>query len=52
MKFIENLRITLSGRNLFTITDWEGWDPETGQGITRGGRPVMKSYSLGLDITF
>ncbi len=52
LKFIENLRITLSGRNLFTITDWEGWDPETGQGITRGGRPVMESYSVGLDVTF
>jgi TonB-linked SusC/RagA family outer membrane protein len=52
MNFIESLRITLSGRNLLTITNWEGWDPETGQGITRGGRPVMESYSLGLNVTF
>lgn len=59
LKFIQNLRITLSGRNLFTITNWEGWDPEAGsfdddnnQGITRNGRPVMESYSVGLDVTF
>lgn len=52
LKFIENLKLTISGRNLFTITDWEGWDPETAQGITRGGRPVMKSYSVGLNVSF
>ncbi len=52
LKFIENLRITLSGRNLITITNWEGWDPETGEGITKSGRPVMESYSLGLNVTF
>lgn len=52
LKFVENVRLTLSGRNIFTITDWNGWDPETGQGITRNGRPVMESYSLGLDVTF
>ena len=51
-KFVENLRLTLSGRNLMTITNWEGWDPETGTGITRGGRPVMQGISLGLDVTF
>jgi hypothetical protein len=52
LKFIQNLKLTLSGRNLFTITNWEGWDPETGQGLVRNGRPVMKSYSLGLNVTF
>ncbi|MDF9797775.1 TonB-linked SusC/RagA family outer membrane protein [Catalinimonas alkaloidigena] len=49
---IQDVKITLSGRNLLTITDWEGWDPETGQGITRTGRPVMESYSLGINVTF
>jgi len=49
---IQSLKVTLSGRNLLTITDWEGWDPETGQGITRFGRPVMESYSLGINVSF
>jgi len=52
INFIKNVRLILSGRNLLTITKWPGWDPETGQGITRGGRPVMESYSLGIDVTF
>jgi TonB-dependent starch-binding outer membrane protein SusC len=50
--FIQNMKIILSGRNLLTLTKWPGWDPETGEGITRRGRPVMESYSLGIDVTF
>jgi hypothetical protein len=46
------MRIILSGRNLLTLTKWPGWDPETGEGITRDGRPVLASYSLGIDVTF
>ncbi len=52
LKSIESLRVTLSGRNLFTMTDWPGWDPETGVGINDQGRPVMRSYSIGLDLSF
>ncbi|MEQ8880725.1 MAG: hypothetical protein RLQ12_13875, partial [Cyclobacteriaceae bacterium] len=52
IKFIENIRITLSGRNLLTFTKWNGWDPETGQGINTGGRPIMEAYSVGIDVTF
>lgn len=52
IKFVENIRITLSGRNLLTLTKWNGWDPETGTGINTGGRPIMESYSVGIDVTF
>ena len=52
INFIKDLRVILSGRNLLTLTKWPGWDPETGEGITREGRPVMESYSLGIDVTF
>ena len=52
INFIKNMRFILSGRNLLTITKWPGWDPETGQGMIRNGRPVMESYSLGIDVTF
>jgi TonB-linked SusC/RagA family outer membrane protein len=48
---LQNLSIYVSGKNLATWTDWPGWDPETGQGITDGGRPVMRGYSFGLNIT-
>lgn len=50
--FVKDMRIIFSGRNLLTLTNWPGWDPETGEGVTRWGRPVMESYSLGIDVTF
>lgn len=48
---IKNLSIFLSGKNLLTWTDWKGWDPETNQGLTINGRPVLRSYSVGFNIT-
>ena len=67
---IQNLRIYLSGENLFTITPLKkyakNYDPENiyagdsdfsstrgGDGSGDGdGYPVMRSYSIGLSITF
>lgn len=49
---LHSARIYLNGKNLITITDWNGWDPETNQTITRNGRPVLKSYTIGLNIDF
>ena len=46
-----HVRVYLSGKNLLTFTNWEGWDPETGQGIG-SGRPVMRDFTLGLNVTF
>jgi len=48
---IKNLKVFVSGKNLATWTKWNGWDPETGVRIDDSGRPVMKSYALGIDIT-
>lgn len=45
-------RIFLNGKNLITLTKWQGWDPETGESITRNGLPVMRSFSFGLNIEF
>lgn len=57
---MQNLKVFVSGKNLLTITDWDGWDPEVsppnqnlGQGITSSySFPVMKSYSFGLEVSF
>lgn len=49
---LENLRLFISGKNLYTWTKWPGWDPETGSGISRNGRPVLKSWTLGLNLEF
>jgi hypothetical protein len=49
----QSLKVFISGKNLLTFTDWEGWDPETGQGVSSYQPfPVMKSYSVGLELTF
>jgi len=49
---INNLKVFVSGKNLFTWTEWEGWDPETGSGFETNGRPVLQGFSVGLDMSF
>ena len=54
---IGGLTVYASGRNLITITDWTGWDPESTE-IQRGGGdymdsyPMTKSYVFGINLTF
>ena len=51
---LQELKVFVSGKNLVTLTDWKGWDPETGQGLgsTRGtALPVMRGVSVGLNIS-
>lgn len=49
---IRDLKLYVSGKNLKTWTKWEGWDPETGASLLAGGYPVMKSYSIGINVEF
>ncbi|MCH5597499.1 SusC/RagA family TonB-linked outer membrane protein [Niabella ginsengisoli] len=49
---MKRARLFLNGKNLFTLTDWDGWDPETGTGLATGAYPLMKSYSVGLSFDF
>ncbi|MDE5642564.1 MAG: TonB-dependent receptor [Muribaculaceae bacterium] len=52
-------RLSVSATNLFTLTNYSGYDPEAsmgmdayGAGIDRGVYPSAKSWSIGLDLTF
>ncbi len=62
-----NVNVYVTGKNLLTITNWHGWDPEANYGtvtpIGRSssinksgddyeGRPVMRSFTFGIDVTF
>lgn len=58
---INKLRLYLTGKNLFTITDYSGVDPEVsfgGQnnnlsaGADFGGYPTSRTYLLGLNVNF
>ncbi|MFV0269421.1 MAG: SusC/RagA family TonB-linked outer membrane protein, partial [Draconibacterium sp.] len=48
---INALKVFVSGKNLLTLTKWEGLDPELGIGLTPD-YPIMSNYSLGLNIEF
>ena len=53
---ISHLKAYLSATNLFTITGWEGGDPETGQTLSYSGYgygyPLSAVYAVGVELTF
>ncbi len=57
---LENVRATISGNNLVTITDYEGYDPEVGAsttssnvfGLDNGRYPSPTSWAVGLSVSF
>ncbi|MEC5142933.1 TonB-dependent receptor [Chitinophaga sp. 212800010-3] len=51
-----NLTIYASGRNLYTFTDWIGWDPENnystrGSGDWTNNYPTVRSFVIGANIS-
>ena len=55
---MSSAKVYISGKNLLTFTNWLGWDPETGEGVgnyhgsNNQAFPVMRAYTIGLDISF
>jgi len=49
---INNLRVYLSGSNLITLSNWDGWDPETGTGLVSSAYPLLRNYSIGVNVQF
>lgn len=57
---VTKIRMYVSAANLFTITKYTGYDPETSSfnnndaraGIDFSNYPTAKTYTLGLDLTF
>lgn len=48
---IKNLRIFASGTNLFTLSAWDFWDPELGDG-TGARYPNISVYNVGVRFNF
>jgi TonB-linked SusC/RagA family outer membrane protein len=54
----QSINLYVSGKNLYTWTNWEGWDPEanasdgTPLGLVTAGRPVLRGFTVGLNITY
>ncbi len=49
---LRRVKVYVSGKNLLTLTDWDGWDPETGTGFDYWSYPLLRSYSLGVNLEF
>lgn len=57
---IRSIRLTATGRNLFLLTNYSGWDPEVNTGGQRTAVrgfdfvevPLPRSFSLGVQLTF
>lgn len=57
---LKGMRVYVSGKNLFTFTDYTGFDPEVGrfgtsnirQGYDLGGYPAARTYLVGLNLDF
>lgn len=49
---INRIKVYFTGTNLLTFTDWDGWDPESGSGLDTNSYPLMKSYTLGINLEF
>ncbi|GAA3515267.1 TonB-dependent receptor [Aquimarina addita] len=50
-KFINDFSIYVTGQNLFTITDYTGFNPDIG-GTDYNSYPLSKIYTLGVNINF
>jgi len=49
---LKHLTLVASGKNLATWTKWKGLDPEAGFRITYAERPITRSYTLGVNLSF
>ena len=54
---MQNANVFLRGTNVFTITDYSGYTPEIGGGISSNGidtgvYPVTSVYAVGINLTF
>ncbi|NKI26982.1 TonB-dependent receptor [Arenibacter sp. 6A1] len=48
---VNELKLYVSGKNLFTSTDWIGLDPENA-GTIGSSNPVLRTFTLGINVSF
>ena len=47
---IEKIRVYISATNLWTLTDYSGFDPEVGGGVDYGNYPQSRTITMGLNL--
>lgn len=50
--FLEDVRISFTARNLFTVTKYGGADPELDSNLSSGVFPATRNFTVGVDLTF
>lgn len=50
--FVDRCRLYVSANNLFTITDYTGYDPEVGGGVDYGNYPQSRTFMFGINLDF
>ena len=50
--FMEGCRVFFVGRNLWTVTKYQGYDPEVDTNVQLGNYPNTKQFTFGLELKF
>lgn len=50
--FMEGCRVFFTGRNLWTVTKYQGYDPEVDSNVQLGNYPNTKQFMFGLELKF
>lgn len=50
--YIGNVRLFAQGQNLYTWTQWKGFDPEDDNNIAGYEYPAPRTFTVGLNVTF
>lgn len=51
-KFVKDLRLFATGRNLLTFTNYTGPDPEFDVSVSTGANPSTREFTFGLEVKF
>lgn len=49
---INSAKVYFTGRNLLTVTKYQGYDPEVDSNLQLGNYPNTKQYTFGIELTF
>ena len=53
VRFVKaDLHLTATATNLFTISNYKGYEPEIQSGVDMGDYPASRSFTLGVELTF
>ena len=49
---MEGCRVFFTGRNIWTVTQYQGYDPEIDSNVQLGNYPNTKQFMFGLELKF